>query len=90
MEIALGIISLVYEMWDPAIIIQHSVLWGNTKIASGTTSVYETWSSAIYIQCSVLWGNKVHYQKLRLTGKFLLNFYVIELYLTEIASGTTS
>ncbi|KIJ90444.1 hypothetical protein K443DRAFT_116583, partial [Laccaria amethystina LaAM-08-1] len=62
-----------------------------TEIASGTTSrVFETWRPTVQSRRSVLEGNKVHEQKLRLTGKFLLDFYVLGLYLTEIASGTTS
>jgi hypothetical protein len=62
-----------------------------TEIASGTTSrVYETWRPTVQVRHSVVWGEIAHYQKLRLTYKFLLDFYILRLYLTEITSGTTS
>ncbi|KIJ99047.1 hypothetical protein K443DRAFT_102903, partial [Laccaria amethystina LaAM-08-1] len=34
--------------------------------------------------------SRVYYKKLRPTGEFLLDFYPLGLYLTEIASGITS
>ena len=62
-----------------------------TGIASGTTSqVCKTWRPTVQSRHSVLWGDKVYYQKLRLTCKFLLDFYILGLYLMEIASGLTS
>ena len=62
-----------------------------TEITSGATSrVYETWHPTLQLQHLILWKTEVHHEKLRLTSKFLLVFYVLVLYLTEIASGVTS
>jgi len=62
-----------------------------TEIARGIISpVYETWHPAAIIRCSVFQGNKVYLAEIELTSKFLLAFYVLGLYVTGIASGTTS
>ena len=55
-----------------------------------TTWVYETWRPIVRIRHLILWGNKVHYRKLRLTGKILLKFNALGLYLTGITSRTSS
>ena len=62
-----------------------------TKITSGTTTwVYKTWRPIVRMRHLILWGSKVRYWKLRLTSKILLNFNVLGLYLTGIASRTFS
>ena len=62
-----------------------------TEIASGTISrVCETSRPTVQSRCSVLQRNKVYYQRMRPTGKFLLDFYLLGLYSIGITSGMTT